>query len=346
MVALKPITVDNSDQIAEIAQIEKPTAKLMWLSDGSKLIVDSYDEICSYDIGTLQLKQKKLWTRLKRKSKPEPYAFAPPHQIQWPDKKEVSHFACNTDMQITAVCYQTDKHHIHIYDSRTRTKLTVLEQETNFGQFAMNPDGSSLIVKESQKGYLWNLKTGERPIELPYFGKVAFTSDGRKLAAVANGKLYVLNPHTGAMRFVLNYKRLRVMGLAFSPDGHTVAACGISSPIMYPPKGDAPVRLWDTETGNETKLSGKCDFEAWSLAFSPDGSLLVAGKGDAWSHYNPIQTWDAKRATPLKSIRDYKDNYPGPTNPVTQLSFDPQGRILASQSKVIQLWGIVDAPST
>ncbi len=57
----------------------------------------------------------------------------------------------------------------------------------------------------------------------------------------------------------------RVEDLAFSPDGTTLASCGI-----YKDK----VRLWDVETGHQMAA---LDVSAETVAFSPDGRTLAYG---------------------------------------------------------------------
>jgi len=68
----------------------------------------------------------------------------------------------------------------------------------------------------------------------------------------------------------------QVVGLAFAPDGETLASAG----------RDSSVRIWDVSTWSERMRLDWRDGRAESVAFSPDGATLVAA-GDA----GVVRTW-------------------------------------------------------
>ena len=59
-------------------------------------------------------------------------------------------------------------------------------------------------------------------------------------------------------------------GATFSPDGSTIATAG----------GDATVRLWDAQSGEQILVLRGHENLVSSVAFSPDGSQLASGSAD------------------------------------------------------------------
>src|SRR5262249_8754913 len=69
-----------------------------------------------------------------------------------------------------------------------------------------------------------------------------------------------------------------VQGVAFSPDGTRLAACGLHG----------MVKVLDAATGREVRsLKGHGDSQLWCVAFSPNGARLASAGNDG-----QIKIWD------------------------------------------------------
>ena len=75
------------------------------------------------------------------------------------------------------------------------------------------------------------------------------------------------------------------------------------------------------------------DDDIYSLAFSPDGRLLVSASGD-----ETIRLWDPRTGAELRTLK-------GHTGPVYCVAFMPDGRTLASSAGdgTVRLWDVSTA---
>ena len=91
---------------------------------------------------------------------------------------------------------------------------------------------------------------------------------------------------------------------------------------------DDTIRMWDAETGAHLRTLKGHRSSVYSVAFSPDGSLLASGSVD-----NTIRLWDAETGAHLRTLQ-------GHTDFVNSVAFSPDGSLLASGSddETIRLW--------
>jgi WD40 repeat protein len=148
---------------------------------------------------------------------------------------------------------------------------------TRFGLVAFAPDGKHLLSSfelNSNALALSALATGE-PVRLFWgggdeFTSVAFSSDGKLLAAgSAAGRVWLWTVGGRLVR-VLDGHKGPVWSLSFAADGKTLATAG----------EDGTARLWELATGQErARLTGHRG-NVYAVAFAPDGTALATGGSD------------------------------------------------------------------
>jgi WD40 repeat protein/predicted Ser/Thr protein kinase len=223
-----------------------------------------------------------------------------------------------------------DGHKIKILDMATGQEGQKLLGSNFTGFLALSPDGRSVVALNWYGPIqLWNLATAEpqtvgtHPTGL--LQALVVSPDGA-LAASAVGGAEVKLWDLAAKRQVRTFTHMgQVRSLAFSPDGRMLAAA----------TADKVVKVWSTVDGWEQRtLLGSC------VAFSPDGSLAVAG-GDTVTLYDAV-TWKEIRTLHRKSTE--------PVEPFS-LVFNPSGSLVAASNddgKVV-VWNLNDdkaAPRT
>jgi WD40 repeat protein len=285
---------------------------------------------------------------------------------------------------------------VHLWDTSSRAELVPTLPASDFGpesdsSLAFSPDGQTLATAGADSGFpeparLWDMGShSERGAPLPRPGggtsQIALSPDGGTLATAGGWYtdaigLWNVAAHTGVIwslvpttQYLFKWAytgtgHFFVAGMAFSPDGRTLAisgsdlsevegitlydvatekeigylaaADGSYTTIVFGPDGHTlaaagfdGATLWDYTT--QKQLAGP--FGGWvnDVAFSPDGRTLATASQDG-----TIRLWDVATVTQLGApLQD--------SGPVESIAFSPDGNTLASAGYGgVHLWDVAD----
>jgi WD40 repeat protein len=159
--------------------------------------------------------------------------------------------------------------------------------------------------------------------------RAVVSSDSKTLATVSSdGTVRVWSIERGEQTGMFGAgqdKLVAARAVALSPSGDVVAAGA----------DDGTIRLWSIKDQKELKELEMQSLPVTSLAFSPDGAVLVSSTGD-WRNYNvpgEVRVWEVASGKQLASL-------PGYTSEVKKVAIDPSGKYLATagSSRVVRLW--------
>jgi WD40 repeat protein len=93
--------------------------------------------------------------------------------------------------------------------------------------------------------------------------------DSRLASGGDDGKLYVVDTITGGLKFSCDAHKYWIRCVTYSPDGTMIATCS----------DDRNICIWDANDGKCLMGPVDCDAGAvLSIAFSPNGEILISGK--------------------------------------------------------------------
>jgi WD40 repeat protein/serine/threonine protein kinase/tetratricopeptide (TPR) repeat protein len=204
-----------------------------------------------------------------------------------------------------------------------------------------SPDGTTLLTAMRNGSIggnpgiarLWDVRTGLPVGEAMTLGDglntAVFSPDGKLVFAGAgswDGTGQVWDAATSKpVGPPLTYEFGSSMHVsAFSPDSKTVAAGGYA-------KGHyRTVRMWDARTGKDVGVPMRHEEAVTTLAFSPDGTMLLTGSKD-----QTARLWDARTGRPVGEPFKHKGE-------VTSVAFSRDGGtvLTASLDRTAQLWQV------
>lgn len=153
---------------------------------------------------------------------------------------------------------------------------------------------------------------------------LAYSPDGKLLAAATGRKVSLFDAATGKVAATLGDHPGPLTSVRFSPDGQSLVASG-GRPGMF-----GAVTVWDVKAKTRRyDLKGHTD-TILSADVSPDGKMLATSSYDRL-----ILLWDLAQGKLLRPLKDH-------TDAVYSVTFSPDGRWLASAGadRTIKLWDL------
>ncbi len=228
-----------------------------------------------------------------------------------------------------------------LWDLATRSKLGQLGLTNSSSQdlsAAYSPDGKILAIGDDEGNVvLWDTATRTQLAQHAQFGgndpigSVTFRPDGKALAVAYDntGKVVLRDTATRTQLGQLG-KNMNLVGVAFSPDGKTLATVETAEwGLVY-----GKVVLWDTATRTQLGQLGSGD-QVCSVAFSPDGKTLATADFDG-----KVVLWDAATHTKLGELSGGNPNEQETFTPQGTIAFSPDGKTLGAvdASGNVVLW--------
>ncbi|MBV9125871.1 MAG: hypothetical protein JO112_21175 [Planctomycetes bacterium] len=316
---------------------------LVFSPDG-KTLASLGDSICLWDMPSGRALRRFAQDSYRDPLEPDPAVTSP--RPLYPDEPRIGlkdmAFSGDGRRLVTWGWDLTFRH----WDTATGKELHVVKNGSAYGPEVtevLSPDGRNLAYYGgAMKLHFLDPETGKERCQAQLtgtevgacIGLMVFSLDGKVLAALGStgesGQLWeaLTAKHCGTLNRERASSMGLVTGLAFSPDGRTIAArvqkISMSSSIV----------LWDVVTGQKTQ---ELPADGGPLCrFSPDGQLLAFVE----PRKEEIVLWDL-------SAKRERRRFAGHLRPVFYLAFSPDGKTLASGSSdgTVLLWDLT-APGT
>ena len=188
----------------------------------------------------------------------------------------------------------TEKGRVRLWSAATRQTVQEWELASSPYWFQFAANGKTLLVRSSFGAEICTIPGGAIVKRIPLGnGGTAATSDLSMFACEGGGgRVMIRDLATWTTKVTLKSANEDIKGLAFSPDGKTLAVAAGSA--------ESTIRLWDVATGTDLGAMEGHRSSVHGLVFWPDGKTLASAGRD-----QTIRIWDVANRKLVRTLRGH-----------------------------------------
>jgi WD40 repeat protein len=161
---------------------------------------------------------------------------------------------------------------VRIWETATEVVRTLAVDTSDRPVVAFSPDGRYILTAALDRPLtMWDLATLTQVHTFPAADagvfSIAFSADGKLLAANRGLKVVVWQLPSGDVVQTMEGHTINVLSVAFSPDGRSIASAS----------ADESIKLWDVATGALVRTFTGHQGSVVFVGFAPDASYIVSG---------------------------------------------------------------------
>jgi len=231
-----------------------------------------------------------------------------------------------------------------VWDAATGRELcTLIGHRGAVFSVAFSPDGQRIATSgQDHRAKVWDAASGMNLYTLKGHSaaifSVSFSRDGTRIITGSDDQTARLwDAASGEDLRIFKGHGSRIGSVALSPDGRRIATGG--GTMRFSPGGqyfdastgdDQMVKVWDAADSRGVLTLEGHDAEVTSVAFSPDGRLVVSG---AWD--GTARVWDVRTGQEISRISGHKAT-------IHAAAFSPDGKriVTGSFDRTAKVWEI------